>query len=60
MKPKLFVILELAIEEGVKRGWHKAHKHNEDPEDHVVMSAIETHVMSAIHDYFTFEDGDLL
>jgi hypothetical protein len=27
MKPKLHVILEMAIEQGVARGWRLAHKH---------------------------------
>jgi hypothetical protein len=58
MKPKLHVILELAIEQGVKRGWHLAHKHVEHPEPHDVMGVIEDQVMSAITEYFTFEDND--
>jgi hypothetical protein len=58
MKPKLHVILELAIEEGVKRGWNLAHKHNEHPQPHDVMGVIEDAVMSAITEYFTFEDND--
>jgi hypothetical protein len=34
MKPKLHVILEKAIEEGVLSGWRLAHKHVEHPEEH--------------------------
>ena len=58
MKPKLHGILELAIEQGVKRGWHLAHKHVEHPEEHVIIERINDEVMSAITEYFTFEDND--
>jgi hypothetical protein len=57
MKPKLHVILELAIEQGVARGWRLAHKHVEHPEN-MINGCIEDQVMSAITEYFTFEDDD--
>jgi hypothetical protein len=58
MKPKLHVILDMAIEEGVKRGWYLAHKHVEHPEEHVIIDRINDAVMSAITEYFTFDDYD--
>jgi hypothetical protein len=58
MKPKLHVILELAIEQGVARGWRFAHKHVEHPEEHVIIERINDEVMSAITEYFTFEADD--
>jgi hypothetical protein len=58
MKTKFRVILEMAIEEGVRRGYHRAHKHVENPTEDAIIEQIEDCVMSAITDYFTFEDGD--
>lgn len=58
MKPKLHVILEIAIEQGVARGWRLAHKHVEHPEEHVIIERINDEVMSAITEYFTFEADD--
>jgi hypothetical protein len=58
MKPKLHVILEMAIEQGVARGWRLAHKHVEHPEEHVIIECINDEVMSAITEYFTFEADD--
>lgn len=58
MKVKTQVILEIAIEQGVQRGWRLAHKHVENPEEHVIFDRINDAVMSAITDYFTFEDHD--
>jgi hypothetical protein len=58
MKPKLHVIFEMAIEQGVARGWRLAHKHVEHPEEHVIIERINDEVMSAITEYFTFEADD--
>ncbi len=59
MKPKFRVILEQAIEEGVRRGYSRAHKHNEDPSEEVICETIEECVMSQIYEYFTFDDENL-
>ncbi len=56
MKPKFRVILEQAIEEGVRRGWHLAHKHVENPTEGAIIERIEECVMSQIYEYFTFDD----
>ena len=58
MKPKTYHILNLAVEEGVKRGWYRAHKHVENPSEEAVTEAIEDAVMSAIHEYFTFDENE--
>jgi len=60
MKPKIRVILEMAIEEGVRRGWHQAHKHVESPAPSAIMEHIDEAVMSQIYEYFTFEESDYL
>lgn len=56
MKPKIRVILEQCIEDGVRRGWRRAHKHVENPNDDVIMAEIENCVMAQIYDYFNFDD----
>ena len=58
MKPKFRVILEMAIEEGVRRGWHQAHKHVENPTEGAVIERIEDAVMAQIYEYFTFDEED--
>jgi hypothetical protein len=58
MKPKFRVILSQAIEEGTRRGYMKAFKHNEDPSEEVICETIEDCVMSAIYEYFTFDPED--
>ena len=58
MKPKFRVILEQAIEEGVRRGYHRAHKHVENPTEGAIIEQIEDAVMSQIYEYFEFSDTD--
>lgn len=58
MKPKFRVILEQAISEGVRYGYSRAHKHVENPTEGAIIEAIEDAVMSAIHEYFTFDDEE--
>jgi hypothetical protein len=60
MKPKTRVILEMAIEQGVRRGYRLAHKHVENPGEESILDRIGDCVMSEIYEYFTFdteEDG---
>ncbi len=59
MKPKFRVILEQAIEEGTRRGYMRAFKHNEEPTEEVICDTIEDCVMSQIYEYFTFDDENL-
>ena len=56
MKPKFRVILEMAIEEGVRRGYSRAHKHVENPTESAIIEHIEEQVMSSIYEYFSFDD----
>ena len=58
MKAKTRVILEMAIEAGVRRGWHRAHKHVENPTEGAIIEHIEEAVMSQIYEYFTFDEED--
>jgi hypothetical protein len=58
MRAKTRVILEMAIEAGVRRGWHRAHKHVENPTPSAIMEQIDEHVMSEIYEYFTFDEED--
>ena len=56
MKVKTLVILEQAINEGVLRGYRRAHKHIENPTELMICDHIEQCVMEQIHEYFDFED----
>ena len=56
MKPKFRVILEQALEEGVKRGYRRAFKHIDDPTEESICQHIEEQVMSSLYEYFDFDE----
>ena len=58
MKPKFRVILERALEEGIRRGYRRAFIHNEDPSEEIICETIEDCVMSSLYEYFTFDNED--
>ena len=58
MKAKTRVILEMAVEEGVRRGYSRAHKHVENPTQGAIIEHVEEAVMSSIYEYFDFEENE--
>ena len=58
MKPKIYSILSTAVEEGIRIGYRHAHKHTDRPGEELAIDNIHSEVMSAIVDYFTFEEDE--
>lgn len=54
--PRVWEVLEMAVEAGVFRGWNAAHKHNDNPEEEAIRDNIVDHVKSAIADWFAIPD----
>ena len=52
------MILEQALEEGIRRGYRRAFKHNEDPSEEIICETIEDCVMGSLYEYFTFDNED--
>lgn len=59
MKAKAQVILQECIENGIKLGYHRAHKYNESPTEETVSEFIEEAIMGKIYEYFSFDEDDL-
>jgi hypothetical protein len=57
MKAKTRRIIEMAIEQGVARGYRRAFKHIDSPNEDSILESIEDCIMFEIDTYFTFE-GD--
>jgi hypothetical protein len=56
MKPKTYPILVDAVENGVKYGYHRAHKHNDNPDQDQITDAIISAVINEICEWFEFDD----
>lgn len=57
MKPKFDVVLDIALEEGVRRGYLRAYKHNETPSESVIVETIINYVKEALYEYFDFDNA---
>ena len=58
MKPRFHEILEHAIESGIARGWHIAHKHSDCPPEDTVKETIYQCVMGSLSEWFDMETYD--
>ena len=56
MKAREYDVLARAVEEGIAAGWQHAHKHTETPSPEAVHDQIHMDVMTAICEWFTFDD----
>ena len=57
MKISEFVVMERAIEEGVRLGWRRAHKHVDDPDEAGACDVIESAVWLALDEAGVVFDG---
>jgi len=58
MKPKFRNVLEMALEEGVRFGWNRVHKHNPNPDVDSAADAIVGEIMNSFDSWFEFEDEE--
>jgi hypothetical protein len=56
LKPKTYPILVDAVENGVKYGYHRAHKHN-NPDQEQITDAVISAVLHEICEWFEIDDG---
>jgi len=58
MKARTRRILEMAIEQGIARGYRRAFKHIDSPLEDAILESIEDCVMGEIYEYFTFGENE--
>lgn len=56
MKAKEYMLLDMAVQDGVNAGINRAFKHTEKPTEEQLAEAIKCAVLSSICEWFTFED----
>lgn len=57
MKPNFHKVLEMALEEGVRFGYNRAHKHVENPHIDAVADCIVNDIMNSLNEWFDFDDN---
>ena len=58
MKPNFHKVLEIALEEGVRYGYNRAHKHVENPTEGAIIDSIVEQVMNSFDEWFDFDEKD--
>jgi hypothetical protein len=58
MKPNFRKVLEMALEEGVRYGYSRAHKHLENPSENIIIDNIVEQVMNSLYEWFDFEENN--
>lgn len=59
MKPRTYVILSEATEEGVTLGLQRAYKYNDAPTNEQIAAKVHEAVMLCITERFSFDDDEL-
>jgi len=58
MKPNFRKVLEIALEEGVRYGYSRAHKHIENPTEGAIIDSIVEQVINSLDEWFDFDEED--
>ena len=58
MKAKTRRLIEDAIERGIQRGYWRAFKHTDSPDQESIFTNISDCIMFEIDEYFTFDEGE--
>jgi hypothetical protein len=56
MKPKFSIVFDECLENGIRRGYHRAHKHVENPTEESILENIHDSVMAEFYEWFDFDD----
>jgi hypothetical protein len=56
MKPNFRKVLEMALEEGVRFGYNRAHKHVENPHEDAVVDCVVESVVNSLYEWFEFPE----
>jgi hypothetical protein len=57
-KVKAHVIIARAVEEGVRYGYKRAHRHSDAPSEEALCAQIEAAVVNALDEVLDFSDED--
>lgn len=56
VRVRVFSVIDRAVEEGVARGWNRAHKHTETPGEQAIRDAIAQAVLDELCGVLAFDD----
>jgi len=57
MKAREYQLLERCVEDGIARGFDRAHKHDDSPGEESIQESIKCEVMNEVCEWFDFDDA---
>lgn len=58
MTPKFEPVLRMCIENGIRLGYKRAHKHDDNPGEDIIIEKIEDAIWNEIYEWFDFDEVD--
>ena len=58
MRPKFYALLQACIEDGLDRGYSRAHKHTDNPTPLALKESQFDAIMLELNEWFDFEDTE--
>jgi hypothetical protein len=59
MKPNFRKVLGMALEEGVRFGYNRSHKHIENPHEDAVVDCIVNDTINSLYEWFEFPEDNV-
>lgn len=59
MKPKFEAVLDMCIDNGLRRGYNRTFKHNDNPTEETIIENQRNAIMDEIHEWFDIESNDV-
>lgn len=59
MKPNFRKVLGMALEEGVRFGYNRSHKHIENPHEDAVVDCIVNDTINSLYEWFEFPEENV-
>lgn len=59
MKVKMYTLIERLVEEGIDAGYHRAHKHTDEPSAAYIKEHIHRYIMNGFDEAFEFNKEDI-
>jgi hypothetical protein len=58
VRVKAYEVIRRAVEEGVRYGWNRAHKHDEKPDPDATREAIQDAVLNELCEWLIFDEPE--
>lgn len=58
MKVKMYNLISECVDRGTSRGYRRAHKHLDNPDEVSIVDNIHREIMNELCEYFDFNDAD--